>query len=172
MKEELELKQESEVLTENSNTQEEVLANAEEKPSFVEIYTDGACSGNPGPGGYSAIIILNGEIIQISGGERLTTNNKMELMGAINGLKHIADKNLKIKLFTDSTYVQKGMTEWIEGWKRKNFKDVKNVELWKELDELSSKLNIEWHWVKAHAGHKYNEMADMLAKSEVEKNRN
>ena len=95
----------------------------------------------------------------------------MELMGAIFALKSVQEIEARIKLYTDSLYVQKGITEWIENWKKKNFKDVKNVELWQELDALSSKLNIEWHWIKAHAGHKYNEMADALARSEVSKNR-
>jgi ribonuclease HI len=155
--------------------QEEVIASStpefkEEKPIVYEIYTDGACSGNPGPGGYAAIILNNGEITEVSGGEKLTTNNKMELMGAISALKSVP-KEASIKIYTDSLYVQKGITEWIANWKRKNFKDVKNTELWKELDSLSSNLNIEWHWVKAHSGNKHNEMADALAKRMVAESR-
>lgn len=159
-----EVKEETTISEESSKEQEKVI-----EPEVLEIYTDGACSGNPGIGGYGAILIWGDNTKEVSGGEKLTTNNKMELMGAIQGLKSITNTEVKVKIYTDSTYVQKGMTEWIENWKRKNFKDVKNVELWKELDDLNSKLNIEWHWVKAHAGNKYNEMADALAKSEITK---
>ncbi len=152
------------------NIQLEPEKTQEVKP--IEIYTDGACSGNPGPGGFGAIILnLEEDLIEISGGEKLTTNNKMELMGAISALKFVKDTNTRIKLYTDSQYLQKGITEWIESWKQKAYKDVKNVELWKELDALSSKLSIEWHWVKAHNGHKYNEMADSLAKVALNKHR-
>jgi ribonuclease HI len=172
MQEELDVKIQTEEEEKSvANAEQPQDKEAKEEISMIEIYTDGACSGNPGPGGYAAILIKDNEIIKISGGHKLTTNNKMELMGAIEGLKAIPDKNMKVKVFTDSTYVQKGITEWIETWKKKHFKDVKNVELWKELDAISNELNIEWHWVKAHAGHEHNEMADALAKLEVEKNR-
>jgi ribonuclease HI len=168
MQEELEVKIQTE---EAQNQPNDVTEEVKEEVSIVEIYTDGACSGNPGPGGYAAVLIAGEEVKHITGGHKLTTNNKMELMGAIEGLKALPKKDVKVKVFTDSTYVQKGITEWIESWKKKHFKDVKNVELWKELDALSSELNIEWHWIKAHAGHAHNEMADSLAKAEVEKNR-
>lgn len=176
----LETKQEQN--TSNIQSQKEDTINSEEisskttsveeqKKEIIEIYTDGACSGNPGPGGYAAIILKEGECVEVLGGERHTTNNKMELMAAIEGLKKITNKESTIKLYTDSTYLQKGMTEWIANWKQKNYKDVKNSNLWQELDALNSNLNIEWHWVKAHAGNKYNEIADSLAKKEVDKNR-
>ena len=153
------------------NSAEEVKIFEEKKEEIVEIYTDGACSGNPGPGGWAAVLLFEGNEKRISGGEKLTTNNKMELMAAIEGLKAITRKDIKIKLYTDSTYVQKGMSEWLFSWKQKQFKDVKNVEMWKELDALSSELLIEWHWVKAHAGNKYNEIADSLARGEALKNK-
>lgn len=144
----------------------EIKEEVKQEPEFVEIYTDGACSGNPGPGGFAAVLLWGGEQREVVGGERFTTNNKMEILAAINGLKALTRTDVKIKLYTDSLYLQKGITEWIEGWKKKNFKDVKNVELWKELDSISSKLNIEWYWVKAHAGNKYNEIADELARGQ------
>jgi ribonuclease HI len=137
-----------------------------EEPEFLEIYTDGACSGNPGPGGWGAVMLYGKYEKRISGGEKDTTNNKMELFAAIQGLKSVTRNDIKIKVYTDSTYVLKGITEWISGWKKKNFKDVKNVELWKELDAISSKFSIEWNWVKAHNGNKYNEIADTLAREE------
>ena len=136
------------------------------EPEFLEIYTDGACSGNPGPGGWGAVMLYGKHEKRISGGEKLTTNNKMELKAAIEGLKNITKPDIKVKIYTDSVYVQKGITEWIFSWKKKNFKDVKNVELWKELDQMASKFKIEWNWVKAHNGDKYNEIADSLAREE------
>lgn len=141
------------------------------EPEFIEIYTDGACSGNPGPGGWAAVMMWGEHKKEISGGEKLTTNNKMELLAAIQALRTLTREDIKVKLYTDSLYLKKGMTEWIEGWKKKAFKDVKNVELWKELDGISSKFAIEWHWVKAHAGHMHNEMADRLARDEALRSR-
>ena len=134
----------------------------------IIIYTDGACSGNPGPGGYGAIILNEEERFEVKGGEKLTTNNKMELKAAIEALKRVLSEEAKVTVYTDSEYLKKGITEWIFNWKRKNYKDVKNDAMWRELDSISSKLKVEWHWVKAHAGNKYNEEADALARSALE----
>ena len=132
------------------------------------IYTDGACSGNPGPGGWGAEI-LNEEKIDtnISGKEQSTTNNRMELMAPIMALRKIK-KASKITIYTDSTYLKKGITTWVKnweknGWKSTNKKPVKNKDLWVTLNELSKEHVIDWKWVKAHAGNKYNEIADKLA---------
>ena len=132
------------------------------------VYTDGACSGNPGPGGWGAVILdaKNNEA-NISGKEKSTTNNRMELMAPIMALRKIK-KASKIVIYTDSTYLKNGITIWIKnweknGWKSANKKSVKNKDLWLILNELSKKKIIEWKWVKAHNGNKYNEMADRLA---------
>lgn len=144
------------------------------------MYTDGACSGNPGPGGYASIIIdeEGGEVV-ISGGEKQTTNNRMEMLALIEGLKQVHamqvanGETYEVQLFVDSQYVMKGATEWIHGWKRKNWKatsgPVKNRELWEEIDRLMQGLKLNWQWVKGHAGDKYNEMADQIAVAEIEK---
>ena len=133
----------------------------------VIIYTDGACQGNPGPGGWGAVLIFEKNIKKISGYSPNSTNNKMELTAAIEGLKSLK-QSCKVELFTDSQYVKKGMSEWIQGWILKNWvnaaKDpVKNKELWQELHELSKIHTVTWNWVKAHNGDKYNEEADRLA---------
>ena len=138
----------------------------------VVIYTDGACSGNPGPGGWGATMVFGstgnkGERREIRGGERNSTNNRMELMAAIKAL-HYIDQRSTIDLHTDSTYVRKGITEWIHGWKRRGWKTaakkpVKNADLWQELDEARGEHDVTWHWVKGHAGHPENERADELA---------
>jgi ribonuclease HI len=132
------------------------------------IYTDGACSGNPGPGGWGAVILdeENNEV-KISGKEKSTTNNRMELMASIMALKKIK-KNSEIIIYTDSTYLKNGITTWIKnweknGWKSVNKKSVKNKDLWVKLNKLSKEQIIDWKWVKAHAGNKYNEIADGLA---------
>jgi ribonuclease HI len=146
----------------------------------IEIYTDGSCLGNPGVGGYGFIIIYsiknNGNNKQKKlighGGRADTTNNKMELLAVIKALRTIQKKGFSgnpITLYSDSQYVIKGITEWIKGWKTRNFKDVKNTELWKELDSLTINKKIEWKWVKAHNGNLYNERVDKLARSEAEK---
>lgn len=135
----------------------------------IEIYTDGACSGNPGPGGWGAILISGKHRKEIYGGEAETTNNRMELMAAIealNALKHPSD----VALYTDSSYVKDGITKWIHGWKRNGWKTsqkkpVKNAELWQQLDEARARHSIEWHWLKGHAGHPENERADELART-------
>jgi ribonuclease HI len=133
----------------------------------VVIYTDGACSGNPGPGGWGATMMFGNERREIRGGEVNTTNNRMELMAAIRALDYI-EKQSTIDLHTDSTYVRKGITEWIHGWKRRGWKTaakkpVKNADLWQELDEARHRHDVTWHWVKGHAGHPENERADELA---------
>ncbi|MAF67841.1 MAG: ribonuclease HI [Micavibrio sp.] len=135
--------------------------------NIVRIYTDGACSGNPGPGGWGVLLLWNDHEKELYGGEAETTNNRMELLAAIKGLQAVT-KNVPIELYTDSTYVQKGITEWMEGWKAKNWKTaakkpVKNKDLWQELDAVVSQRNVSFHWVKGHAGHPENERADTLA---------
>ena len=133
----------------------------------VEIYSDGACRGNPGPGGWGAVLRFNGTEKELFGGEAATTNNKMELTAVIRALEALTRPS-KVHVYTDSQYVQKGIKEWIHGWKRNGWKTaakepVKNKELWIELDALRGKHEIEWHWVKGHAGHPENERADRLA---------
>lgn len=146
----------------------------------VIIYTDGGCSGNPGPGGWGVVVIFNGEARQLSGGEKNTTNNRMELTAAINALSIVKNtpdfKNHKITVNIDSQYVKNGITVWIKGWKLKGWKTadkkpVKNQDLWIQLDELNSALNVSWNWVKGHAGIEYNEICDQLCQKEIEKNR-
>ena len=134
----------------------------------VLIFTDGACSGNPGPGGWGAILIHGEREKEISGGEAETTNNRMELMAAIQALEALK-KPCKVELHTDSQYVQKGIGEWIHGWKRRGWKTadgkpVKNDDLWRRLDEARSHHDVHWRWVKGHAGHELNERADALAR--------
>ncbi len=133
----------------------------------VEIFTDGACKGNPGPGGWGAIIRSGASEKEISGGEPLTTNNRMELLAAIRGLEALK-RPCKVALYTDSIYVRDGITKWIHGWRRNGWrtadrKPVKNAELWQELVDAAAPHRVEWHWVKGHAGHPENERADQLA---------
>ena len=135
---------------------------------MIKIYTDGSCLSNPGNGGWAAIINIDGEIKKISGNEKNTTNNRMELMAPINALKYMNSKD-PIEIFTDSKYVKNGITEWINtwvlnNWKTSNKEDVKNKDLWIELYKLNQSLNVKWNWVKAHAGDTLNEEVDMLAK--------
>ena len=139
----------------------------------VDIYNDCACSGNPGPGGWGVLIEIDNENIELSGGDRETPNNRMELMAAIKALEAI-DKDYEITLYTDSNYVKDGITSWISNWKKNNWKtaskkDVKNKELWMRLDEAIKDKNISWVWVKGHAGNAGNEQADYLARSALEK---
>ena len=141
----------------------------------VEIFTDGACKGNPGPGGWGAILRSNGKERELSGGESPTTNNRMELMAAIEALNALK-KPCRVQLWTDSNYVRDGITKWIHGWRRNGWKTadrkpVKNAELWQALLEAAAPHRIEWHWVKGHAGHPENERADALACAEAEKRR-
>jgi ribonuclease HI len=133
----------------------------------VEIFTDGACRGNPGPGGWAALIRMGARERELSGGEPLTTNNRMELMAAIEALKALK-RPCRVKLTTDSAYVRDGITKWIHGWRRNGWrtadkKPVKNADLWQALLDASEPHRIEWHWVKAHNGHAENERADILA---------
>ena len=128
----------------------------------ITLYVDGACKGNPGLGGWGAYIITETEEHKIYGGELETTNNRMELTAAIEGVS-FCPVDAHLIIWTDSNYVKQGITEWIHGWKKKNWKDVKNPDLWKKLDAVCANRNIEWNWIKGHAGHRGNEMADQLA---------
>ncbi|MEM6811510.1 MAG: ribonuclease HI [Pseudomonadota bacterium] len=137
----------------------------------IMIYTDGACSGNPGPGGWGAILQWNGHEKELSGGEVETTNNRMEMMAVIKALEAL-NKPSNVQLYTDSKYVQQGVNEWLEGWKARNWKSaskkpVKNQDLWQQIDSLISQHNVEFIWVKGHAGHEMNERVDKLAVSAI-----
>jgi ribonuclease HI len=134
----------------------------------VIIHTDGACSGNPGPGGWGAVMDWNGTRKEICGGEKETTNNRMELMAAIEALNALK-RSCTVEMHVDSSYVKDGISKWIHGWKKNGWKTadkkpVKNVELWQALDEAITRHEISWHWVKGHAGHPDNERADELAR--------
>jgi len=134
---------------------------------LVEIFTDGACKGNPGPGGWGVLMRFGAHVRELHGGEPNTTNNRMELTAVIEGLSALS-RRCHVKLYTDSQYVQKGISVWIHDWKRRGWrtadkKPVKNIDLWKRLDALTAEHQIEWHWVKGHAGHPENERADELA---------
>ncbi|MEQ1591739.1 MAG: ribonuclease HI [Thiobacillaceae bacterium] len=136
-------------------------------PDIIDIYSDGACKGNPGPGGWGALLIAGSNRKEICGGEPDTTNNRMEMTAVIRALEQLKQAS-KVRVHTDSQYVQKGISEWLAGWKRRNWRTaagqaVKNQDLWRELDALNSKHSIEWKWVKGHAGHPENERADALA---------
>lgn len=135
--------------------------------AYVEIYTDGACKGNPGRGGWGAILRYKGVEKEIYGGEKATTNNRMELQAVICALQSLS-RPCDVHIYTDSQYVQKGMSEWLAGWKMRGWKTadkkmVKNADLWQQLDQLSQIHHVKWHWVKGHAGHVMNERADALA---------
>ena len=143
---------------------------------MIDIYTDGACSGNPGPGGWGAILRKDATEKELFGGEVLTTNNRMEMTAVIEALRALKGP-VEARVHTDSQYVQKGISEWIHGWKRRGWKTankepVKNEDLWRELDRLAAQHKIEWIWVKGHAGHVENERADVLARRGVELARN
>jgi len=138
----------------------------------VEIYTDGACKGNPGPGGWGAWLKFGQNEKEMFGGEKNTTNNRMELMAAIAALEALT-RPCDVKLTTDSEYLRKGVLEWMQNWKKRNWKTaskqpVKNQDLWMRLDSAIQKHNIQWHWVKGHSGHEGNERADLLANKGVE----
>lgn len=137
----------------------------------LEIYTDGACSGNPGPGGWGAVLIWDGIEKKLSGYEEVTTNNRMELKAAIEGIKSIK-REVPLKIYTDSQYVKNGITLWMPKWLRTDWKNgkIKNIDLWQELNSLVHRFSIEWHWVRGHAGDKYNEMADELARNAIYNN--
>lgn len=138
---------------------------------LIDIYSDGACKGNPGPGGWGALLVSGGHRKEICGGELDTTNNRMEMTAVIRALEQIKRPS-RVRVHTDSQYVQKGVSEWMSGWKRRNWrtadgKPVKNQDLWQALDTLGSTHTIEWKWVKGHAGHPENERADALANQGV-----
>ena len=144
----------------------------------IVVYTDGGCSGNPGPGGWGIVVIADGVAKQLSGGEQYTTNNRMELMAAINALSVIKNTpsfaGRPVVVNIDSQYVKNGITNWIHSWKAKGWKTadkkpVKNQELWELLDSLNSQLNVTWNWVKGHAGIEYNEICDSLCQAEIAK---
>ena len=137
----------------------------------IEIFTDGSSLGNPGAGGWCALLRYKEKEKIISGGEEYTTNNKMELTAVIEALK-ILKEPCEIELFSDSTYVLKGINEWLEGWVKKNFKNVKNTELWKKFLEVSKPHKIHINWIKGHSGHKENEICDKIAKREALKRKN
>jgi ribonuclease HI len=146
-----------------------------EPSESVELFTDGACLGNPGPGGWGVLLRFKGSEKELSGGDRETTNNRMEMRAVIEGLRALT-RPCHVRITTDSQYVLKGMTEWIEGWKRKNWrtadkKPVKNVDLWQELDALCAPHEIDWNWVRGHNGHAENERVDELARSAAEAQR-
>jgi ribonuclease HI len=141
------------------------------KENTVVVYTDGACSGNPGPGGWGSVLLFNGHRRELSGGEKETTNNRMEMMAVIQALEAL-QRPCDVLIHTDSTYVMKGMTEWLEQWKKRNWKTaakkpVKNVELWQELEQAISRHCVSWKWVKGHSGVPENERADELAREAI-----
>ena len=138
----------------------------------IVIYTDGACKGNPGPGGWGALLEYNGTRKDLKGGEALTTNNRMELMAAISALEALRE-TCAVQLYTDSVYVRSGLLEWLPGWKKRGWKTadkkpVKNQDLWQRLDAAAARHQVEWHWVKGHAGHPGNEAADRLANQGID----
>jgi ribonuclease HI len=142
------------------------------KTSEVKIFTDGACRGNPGPGGWGVLMRYNGKEKVLSGGETQTTNNRMELMAAIRGLNALT-RPCEIDLYTDSEYVQKGMTQWISKWRQNSWrtsegKPIKNLDLWQELDKAVHRHDVRWHWVRGHSGHPENERADELARFAID----
>ena len=135
----------------------------------VTIYTDGACSGNPGPGGWGAVLMFKGKERELSGGEPVTTNNRMELMAAISALDALS-RPCTVDLYTDSQYVRQGITQWLKGWKANGWRTasrdpVKNEDLWRRLEEAAARHKVVWRWIKGHAGHAENERADALARA-------
>ena len=144
---------------------------SERGPAAVELFTDGACSGNPGPGGWGAILRYRGIEKELSGGEPHTTNNRMEMMAAISGLEALT-RPVAVRLHTDSTYLKDGITRWIDRWKAKGWrtadnKPVKNQDLWQRLEAAAARHRVTWHWIKGHAGHPENERADQLAREAI-----
>ncbi len=144
----------------------------EQQVGVVQIFTDGACKGNPGIGGWGALLKYDGRTRELSGGELLTTNNRMELLAVIRALEALT-RTCEVHIHTDSEYVQKGISEWIHAWKKRNWhtsakKPVKNDDLWKQLDHLAQQHQVQWFWVRGHSGHEGNEHADMLANRGVE----
>jgi ribonuclease HI len=148
-----------------------VSGSGESRGGWVEIFTDGACSGNPGPGGWGVVLRYNGHEKELSGGEAETTNNRMEMIAAITALETLRRPS-KVHLHTDSTYVRDGITKWIHAWKRRGWKTadkkpVKNVDLWQRLEAALHRHRVEWHWVRGHSGHPENERADALARKAI-----
>ena len=138
---------------------------------IIDIFTDGACSGNPGPGGWGVVLRWRGTEKELAGGEAETTNNRMELMAAIKGLESLK-RSVKARVHTDSQYVKDGITQWIAKWKRNGWKTaarkpVKNADLWRRLDEAANAHDVEWHWIRGHTGHPENERADALARGAI-----
>lgn len=139
---------------------------------IVTLYADGACKGNPGVGGWGALLRYNGHEKELCGGEQMTTNNRMELTAVIKGLSALT-RSCTIDVYTDSSYVQKGISEWLAGWKANGWKTaskkpVKNIDLWQQLDQINQQHTVSWHWIKGHAGHEGNERADTLANQGIE----
>ena len=138
----------------------------------IDIYTDGACRGNPGPGGWGALLLSGGRERELSGADAATTNNRMEMLAVIQALRALK-RRVRARVFTDSQYVRLGMTEWVKGWKARGWrtaaaKPVKNQDLWEQLDELAAAHDIEWHWVKGHSGVPGNERCDQLANAAID----
>lgn len=147
------------------------MTTTEDKDHVVELFVDGACSGNPGPGGWGAILRWRGHEKELSGGEAATTNNRMELSAAIEGLNAIK-RPAHVRVTTDSMYVRDGITKWLHSWKKRGWKTadkkpVKNEDLWRALDDAARRHDIEWHWVRGHTGHPENERADALARAAI-----
>jgi len=143
----------------------------ERADEWVCLFTDGACSGNPGPGGWGALLRYRGREKELSGGESETTNNRMELLAAINGLEAL-HRPARVRIVTDSQYVMKGVTEWLPGWKRRGWKTadrqpVKNIDLWRRLEAALAPHQVEWEWVRGHSGHAENERVDQLARRAI-----
>ena len=148
-------------------------ANGDGEAGLVEIHTDGACSGNPGPGGWGAVLSWQGTERELSGGEPLTTNNRMELMAAIHALEALK-RPMRVRLYTDSEYLRQGITSWLAGWRARGWrtadrKPVKNQDLWERLDAARRRHEVEWRWLKGHAGHAENERADRLARAAIKR---
>ncbi len=146
-----------------------------ENATWVEIFTDGACSGNPGPGGWGALLKYRGTERELCGGEPDTTNNRMEMLAAVRALEALK-RPMRVQLYTDSVYLRSGITEWLPQWKKRGWKTaakkpVKNVDLWQALEGAMAPHRVEWHWVKGHAGHPDNERADALARRGLEEAR-
>lgn len=140
---------------------------------WVDLFTDGACSGNPGPGGWGALLRYRGHEKELSGGEMDTTNNRMEMLAVINGLEALK-RSSQVRICTDSQYVMKGITEWLATWKRRGWKTadrqpVKNADLWQRLDTVLALHHVEWQWVRGHSGHPENERVDTLARAAIQK---
>lgn len=147
------------------------MSTAEDMSDLVEIHTDGACSGNPGPGGWGAVLNWRGKERELSGGERLTTNNRMELLAAIEALETLR-RPMQVRLWTDSQYLRQGITTWLDGWRARGWRTagkqpVKNQDLWERLDAAQARHQVEWRWLKGHAGHAENERADKLARAAI-----